>query len=112
MIGANIKSYRRQKRLSLSELAMRANISKSYLSYIERDLKQNPSIDVLKKIASAMDVSLDDLLGTTHSASNELSLDEEWVEIIQEAVKAGISKEHFQDYVNFVNWKNHTKPKE
>ncbi|MGX2961370.1 helix-turn-helix domain-containing protein [Peribacillus sp. JNUCC 23] len=42
---------RKQRGLTLSELAEKAFISKLYLSNIERSLNKNPSIQVLEKIA-------------------------------------------------------------
>ena len=56
MIGKNIYKLRTQRGLTLSELAERAVISKSYLSNIERNLNANPSIYVLEQIAEALQV--------------------------------------------------------
>lgn len=44
MIGNKIYKFRKQRGLSISELAERAKISKSYLSNIERNLNSNPPI--------------------------------------------------------------------
>ncbi|MDQ0858415.1 transcriptional regulator with XRE-family HTH domain [Bacillus sp. V2I10] len=41
MIGERIKYLRQQKGYSLAELA---GVFKSYLSYIERDIQKNPSM--------------------------------------------------------------------
>ena len=51
MIGERIKNLREQKGYSITQLAELANISKSYLSQIERNVQKNPSIDFLMKLA-------------------------------------------------------------
>ena len=54
MIGKNIYLLRKEKGLTLSELAERANIAKSYLSNIERNINQNPSIQIVEKNCSSI----------------------------------------------------------
>lgn len=49
LIGQRIKQYRKEKGYSLSELAEKAGVAKSYLSSIERNLQTNPSIQFLEK---------------------------------------------------------------
>ncbi len=56
MIGRRVKEIRIQKKLSLSQLAERAEIAKSYLSNLERDICINPTIDVVEKLAKALKV--------------------------------------------------------
>ncbi|RSL31675.1 helix-turn-helix domain-containing protein [Salibacterium salarium] len=112
MIGQKIKLYRRKKGLSLSDLSNKSNISKSYLSYIERDVKQNPSIDVLKKIASVMDISVEELIeDSIPGLQDEQTLDEEWILLIQEAIRAGVSKEQFKDFQEYIKYENWTRQK-
>ncbi|SDI50566.1 helix-turn-helix domain-containing protein [Alteribacillus bidgolensis] len=116
MIGKKIRLYRRTKGMSLTELSRKANISKSYLSYIERDVKQNPSIEVLKKIAAVMDITVEELIEDSLPSiyKEEHYLDEEWLNLIQEAIDAGISKEQFKDfqeYIKYEKWSRHHKKK-
>lgn len=61
-IGTNIKSYRKQKKMTQVELAERANLSRSYLADIEGD-RYNPSVDTLKTIAEALQIGTHLLLG-------------------------------------------------
>jgi transcriptional regulator with XRE-family HTH domain len=61
-VGENIKMYRKKAKLTQSELAQRANMSRSYLADVERD-RYNPSVDTLKSIASALDVPVSALIG-------------------------------------------------
>ncbi|NGY90078.1 helix-turn-helix transcriptional regulator [Bacillus megaterium] len=56
MIGRRVKEIRVKKKLSLSQLAERAEIAKSYLSNIERDICINPTIDVVEKLAKSLKV--------------------------------------------------------
>jgi transcriptional regulator with XRE-family HTH domain len=60
-LGAFIRSQRRLANLSLRELAEVTSLSNAYLSQIERGLHQ-PSVRVLKAVASALDVSAEMLL--------------------------------------------------
>ncbi|MFB5663846.1 helix-turn-helix domain-containing protein [Alteribacillus sp. HJP-4] len=112
MIGEKIRIYRRKKGISLTELSRQANISKSYLSYIERDVKQNPSIDVLMKIASVLGISIEDLIeNSEESNEDEELLDDEWLELIREAIKAGVTKEQFKEFQEYVKYENWSKNK-
>ncbi|WP_018922256.1 helix-turn-helix domain-containing protein [Salsuginibacillus kocurii] len=63
MLGDQIRYYREKQEISLNTLAKKAGISKSYLSYMERNVKQNPSIELLSNIAAALNVSINDLVG-------------------------------------------------
>lgn len=60
-LGAFIRSQRQLANLSLREMAGLTDLSNAYLSQIERGLHQ-PSVRVLKAVASALDVSAETLL--------------------------------------------------
>lgn len=60
-ISAKIKKRRAAMGLSQEEMAERLNISYSYYVKIENAV-QTPSLDVMKNIASTMDLSLDKLI--------------------------------------------------
>lgn len=108
MIGKNIQRIRKRKGLTLSDCAERANISKSYLSNIERDLNKNPSIQIIEKIAGVLDVDLHTLLGTELYEKNQL-LDSEWLDFISELRKLGVEKnqlKEFKSLIEFVKWQN------
>ncbi len=49
MIGERVKKLREDKKMSMTELADKAGVAKSYLSSLERNLQTNPSIQFLKK---------------------------------------------------------------
>jgi transcriptional regulator with XRE-family HTH domain len=59
--GAYLRSQRRLARLTLRELSELTKISNPYLSQVERGLHQ-PSINVIKSLANALNVSAEALL--------------------------------------------------
>ncbi len=59
-IGEKIKGYRLANQLTLKQLATKASCTDAYLSQLERGLA-NPSIMILKKIASALGIQVVDL---------------------------------------------------
>lgn len=102
MIGERVKKYRQQKRMSMTEVADKAGVAKSYLSSIERNLQSNPSIQFLEKISAVLDIPVDSLL---HDEPNTDNLDTEWMKIVQQAMESGVSKEQFKEYLEFQKWK-------
>ncbi|MEH7380021.1 helix-turn-helix domain-containing protein [Bacillus sp. JJ1533] len=111
MIGERIRILRRKKRFSITELAKRAGVSKSYLSYIERDVQKNPSLQFITKIAGTLDTSVEYLLGKEEKSTyySDDMLDKEWTALLQIAIDEGLSKEDFREFQNFVqfrNWQN------
>jgi transcriptional regulator with XRE-family HTH domain len=58
-IGEKIKSLRLQSRMTLRQLAEKAGCTSAYISQLERGLA-NPSIMILKKIASALQIKVVD----------------------------------------------------
>lgn len=111
MIGNNIYKLRKQRGLTLSELAERAKVSKSYLSNIERNIHINPSIQVMEKIAVVLHVDLSMLL---KSEIGEVapSIDEEWLHFIHELIEAGIKIEDIRENISlleFIKWRQQNK---
>jgi transcriptional regulator with XRE-family HTH domain len=60
-LGDFIRHQRQMAEMSLRDLAARTNVSNPYLSQIERGLHE-PSVRVLKAIATALNVSAESLL--------------------------------------------------
>ncbi|EDT74777.1 helix-turn-helix domain-containing protein [Clostridium butyricum] len=65
MIGTRIAELRKLKGIKLCDLAEQAEISKSYLSNLENNRKENPSPAVLEKIASVLKVNVSDFFNET-----------------------------------------------
>ncbi len=63
MLSQTIKELRKKHKISQEELAKQAGITYSTLIKIESGANDNPTIKTMKKIADALDVSLDQLAG-------------------------------------------------
>jgi len=61
-IASNVKKIRAEKGYSLERVARLADVSLSTVVKIEDGTNQNPTINSLSKIASALEVTVDDLL--------------------------------------------------
>lgn len=105
MIGIRVQQLRKARGLSLTVLAERAGIAKSYLSNLERDIQKNPSIQVLEKIAVVLKVPVESILDQDYSTANKAALDQEWYELIQEAMTSGVDKEQFREFLEFNKWR-------
>lgn len=90
--------------MSISELAEKANVAKSYLSSIERNLQSNPSIQFIEKISTVLGVSVNELINEGDSVELE-DLDGEWLSIVKEAMESGVTKEEFKNFLEFNKWR-------
>lgn len=61
-LGKNIAQLRKAQGLKSSQLASMAGVKQPYISAIENG-KKTPSVDVLQRIAKALDVTTSELLG-------------------------------------------------
>src|SRR5690606_10415519 len=64
LLGERLSSFRKLNGLSLEQVAARADISKSYLSKLERGLS-SPTIGTLLKLGQALGRSAEQLIGET-----------------------------------------------
>ncbi|WP_283697362.1 helix-turn-helix domain-containing protein [Clostridium perfringens] len=62
MLGENFKRIRKNKRMSTRELARECNMCNSIIANIESGKSKNPTIDTVKKLAKALDVTIDELV--------------------------------------------------
>jgi transcriptional regulator with XRE-family HTH domain len=62
-IGPRIVALREERRISLSELARESGISKSLLHRIENQEGANPELGTLRKISSALNITVGELIG-------------------------------------------------
>ena len=65
LIGLRIKELRRTRNMSQDTLSEKVGISSKYLSSIERG-KENPTLDTLLKLATALNVTLADMFTLSH----------------------------------------------
>lgn len=54
MYKNRIREYRKEKGMNLGELAIKAEISIGYLCHLEKGTRNNPSIQVMEKIAKVL----------------------------------------------------------
>ncbi|WP_017755125.1 helix-turn-helix domain-containing protein [Calidifontibacillus oryziterrae] len=108
MIGKRIQAIRKEKGLSLSDLASKAGVAKSYLSSIERDIQSNPSLQFLEKIASVLNINVQTLINPEFQ---EDSIDPDWIKLAQEAMESGVSKQQFREFLEFSKWQREQQKK-
>lgn len=63
MLAENIKRIRKKKGLTQEKLARLADISHNTLVKIEMGMAKEPTITTVRKIADALNVSIDELVG-------------------------------------------------
>ena len=59
-LGMRIRFLRQQRHWSQEDLALNANINKNYISDLENG-RRNPSLEILERIAIALNISLEEL---------------------------------------------------
>lgn len=59
-IGKLIKKYREENKISQRKLAELSNVSFSYIQQLEKGQKENPGIEILNKIAAALNIKVTD----------------------------------------------------
>lgn len=61
-VGENIKRIAEKRGLTMYRIAKDGKVSNSYISEIVSNKRKNPSVDIIKKIASVLDVTVDELI--------------------------------------------------
>ena len=61
-LAKNIERLRKAKGLSQEKLARLADVANNTLIKMESGENKNPTLDTLKKVAKALDVSVDELI--------------------------------------------------
>ena len=74
--GQRITLFRKKSNMLQKELAEKLGISSTALNYYEKD-KRDPTVSMINKIAQVLNVTGDELLGTTHLPSPMLLTDRE-----------------------------------
>ena len=91
-LGRLIRSQRELGRMSLRQMAERANISNAYLSQIERGLHQ-PSVRVLRSIAAALNLSAETLLRQSSPDANGVMTPDEALRPMRSDTENAISSD-------------------
>ena len=63
MLAKKLKEYRKKKDWSQDKLAKLADVTHTTLVKIESGVNKNPTIQTLTKLADALEVSIDELVG-------------------------------------------------
>ncbi len=69
-LGAKIRDFRKERGITITQLAKKLDVSPSFLSAVERDIKK-PSLIMLRKISSYLNISLAYLM--TDSGNNTMT---------------------------------------
>lgn len=62
-IGPRLRAERQRAKLSLAQLASITGMSKTYLVKLETERDANPSLEILRRIAEGLDLTVADLVG-------------------------------------------------
>ena len=106
MFGKRLKELREIRGLSLSELAAQSGVANSYISNMERDKMTNPSLEVMTKIASVLDITPQLLISQDKDVNKEQSVLERL------ALAEGINQEQLKEYkelIEFIKWRSSKK---
>lgn len=60
-LGLNLRALRKERRLSQERFALEHDIDRTYISGIERGLR-NPTVTVLQRLADALEIDVRELL--------------------------------------------------
>lgn len=72
-IGKRIRRLRKERGLTVAELAEKVDITEGYLGNIERGAVENPTLKVLTKIAQSLNLKRENLLSETKSETKRTS---------------------------------------
>ena len=61
-IGKNIRRIRKSKVLTIRDLSKKSEVSQGYISDLENERETRPSLDILGKLANALEVSITNFL--------------------------------------------------
>ena len=112
-LGKLISNFRQEKNMSMDEFAKLANLSKPYISMLEKNKNSRngkpivPSVITLKKVSKVLNISFDDLIKMLDSGQ-EIALSEHHTEVghgvripVLGRVVAGIPIEAIQEILDY-----------
>ena len=83
--GQNLKKIREKKNIGITELAKKAGVGIATISELESGVRKNPNGATLKKIADALEVSVNDILGIEEEIDYDIVDMEEMFKFILDA---------------------------
>lgn len=93
-IGNRLKKIRKELGYTQTELAEKANMSRTYLADIEGN-RYNPSLDVVKTLSEILGVSISDIIEDENETYK-------YIKVVQDAEKAGITPEKLAALIEFL----------
>lgn len=72
IIGDNVRNLRKRQKLSQDKLAKLTDVSRNYISMIERGEAKNISDEIIKKIAWGLKVSVEQIIGKPSEGSGTM----------------------------------------
>lgn len=99
--GENLKRIRTDKNISQGELAKLVNMHATHISRYERSVT-TPSVEVLKKISEALDVTIDELVyGNQDTKAKDSISDNELVSLFKKV--QGLNNKQKDTVKDFLN---------
>jgi transcriptional regulator with XRE-family HTH domain len=96
-IGNRIKTIRKERGITQTDLALKAGISRTYLADIEGN-RYTPSLKILGVIAEALNLKVSELI-----EDEEMELSESYIKVMQSAKKSGIKPERLAALIEFLS---------
>lgn len=59
-LGMRIRYLRKERKMSIEDLALVSNVNRNYISDLERGTR-NPSLDILNRIVEGLHITLEEL---------------------------------------------------
>lgn len=91
-IGIALKELRKERKLSLQEVADQIGCSASYLHRLENNSRKNPSIAFASKLAEFYDVELSSLMGMDEQEMADLMVGSQFRQEIEEEINKAVAK--------------------
>lgn len=82
-IGENLKKYRNEKKISQRKLSQASGVSFTYIQQLEKNKKQNPSIEIITKLSTALELEVKDLLGIQHEKERIENIEKHKTDILK-----------------------------
>jgi transcriptional regulator with XRE-family HTH domain len=107
-IGPRLRQERQRADLSLAQLAGITGLSKTYLVKLETEAGSNPSLEVLRRIAEALDLTVADLVGAPplHGIPDDYEVP---TSLKAFAEQAGLSR-HEVETLASIRWRKADRP--
>ncbi|MGY4688728.1 helix-turn-helix domain-containing protein [Salibacterium sp. K-3] len=94
MIGIRIRYERHEQALTIAELAEKAGIEEEVLRAVEEGEDRMPAFSELEKVAGAL------RLPAASLTPAEETLESEWIDLVETAMKSGVTKDDFRQFLN------------